>query len=200
MKTVKIAGKFWLEKNAADAYARARADGMPAGITSAGRTLAEQRQIYNDWRAGKMPNTPTVARPGNSRHETGRALDIPEPARSWMHKHGAKYGWKNPAWAKDQRSFEPWHFEFTPPDAVPGGVHFGGLTKTQVKALQAFLGKNFPAYARAISPPRAPAVDGIAGPHTVAWLKEFQRRTGLSPDGIPGPKTRKKLAQYGLKL
>ena len=44
-----------------------------------------------------MPGTPTVAKPGTSRHETGRAIDVPEPTRAWLHRTGAEYGWTNPA-------------------------------------------------------------------------------------------------------
>lgn len=34
-----------------------------------------------------------------------------------------------------------------------------------------------------------PAVDGIFGPSTQTYVKEFQSRAGLSPDGIVGPQT-----------
>jgi lysozyme family protein len=41
------------------------------------------------------------------------------------------------------------------------------------------------------------AIDGIKGPGTTAALKRFQRRAGLTPDGIPGSATRKALGRYG---
>lgn len=44
-------------------------------ITSALRTYAEQKKLYDDWLAGRF-NTPHVATPGTSLHESGRALDL----------------------------------------------------------------------------------------------------------------------------
>ena len=38
-------------------------------------------------------------------------------------------------------------------------------------------------------------VDGVAGPLTIGALNDFQRKNGLVPDGICGPKTREKLMQ-----
>src|SRR4051812_8528089 len=41
------------------------------------------------------------------------------------------------------------------------------------------------------------AVDGLKGPTTRAAIMRFQRRAGLTPDGIPGAQTRKALGRYG---
>ena len=41
------------------------------------------------------------------------------------------------------------------------------------------------------------AIDGVKGPGTTAAIERFQRRAGLTPDGIPGPATRKALGRYG---
>lgn len=111
----KIVGKHWLDKGPAESYSRMIADGLPSGITSAGRTYAEQKKLYDDWKAGRFQTSGAVSAPGSkwSLHEKGNAIDVPEPARAWMHKHGAKYGWINPAWAKNKRgNYEPWHFEY----------------------------------------------------------------------------------------
>ena len=43
----------------------------------------------------------------------------------------------------------------------------------------------------------AGAIDGVKGPGTTAAIKRFQRRAGLTPDGIPGTATRKALGRYG---
>src|SRR5690242_15229571 len=43
----------------------------------------------------------------------------------------------------------------------------------------------------------AGAIDGLKGPGTTAAIKRFQRRAGLTPDGIPGTKTRQALGRYG---
>jgi len=52
-----------------------------------------------------------------------------------------------------------------------------------VKQLQARLNAWFPTYSRLV-------VDGDFGPATEAVVKEFQRRSGLTADGIVGPLTR----------
>jgi hypothetical protein len=44
------------------------------------------------------------------------------------------------------------------------------------------------------------AVDGIAGPRTVAATKAFQRRAGLPVDGRAGPRTRRALGPLGMPL
>jgi len=109
-----IAGNHWLEARAASEYRAMLRDGCPPGITEAGRTYAYQAQLYWRWKVGLL-NAPSVARPGSSLHEKGIALDLPEPARSWVRTHGAKYGWR-----ADRVPGEPWHFEFTaPPTLAP---------------------------------------------------------------------------------
>jgi len=44
------------------------------------------------------------------------------------------------------------------------------------------------------------AVDAVLGPKTRAALKTFQRRAGLPPDGVPGPRTRRALGPLGHPL
>jgi peptidoglycan hydrolase-like protein with peptidoglycan-binding domain len=46
-------------------------------------------------------------------------------------------------------------------------------------------------------PGRYLLVDGIFGRQTEAWVKEFQRRTGLSQTGVVNRTTLTKLRQYG---
>jgi peptidoglycan hydrolase-like protein with peptidoglycan-binding domain len=43
-------------------------------------------------------------------------------------------------------------------------------------------------------------VDGVAGPETVAATRAFQRRVGLRPDGLAGPRTRAALGPLGQPL
>lgn len=112
MERVYVEPGRWLSPDAADAYNRMRHDGMPAGITSAGRTEAEQRAMYNAWVAGGKKHPPSVAKPGTSKHEGGNAIDLPKAAADWAHKNGSKYGFTNPSWAKRKETLEPWHFEF----------------------------------------------------------------------------------------
>lgn len=95
----------WLSPLAAAAYEACRRDGMPGGcVSDAGRTYAEQEAMYADYLAGKL--TATAARPGTSKHETGTAIDLAEPARAWMRARGGSYGW-----IADRVANEPWHFE-----------------------------------------------------------------------------------------
>lgn len=62
----------------------------------------------------------------------------------------------------------------------------------QVRRLQRGLNKSFPAYSKL-------RVDGIYGPATERAVREFQRRSGLSVDGVVGRNTRKELGKYGIK-
>lgn len=114
-----IGGGFWLDAPAATAYAAMRRDGCPEGITSAGRTFAEQAALYarylRDLATGRKP--PRQASPpgsARSKHEKGTALDLPEPARAWVRNHGSAYGWY-----ANQVKGEPWHFEFLGATTTP---------------------------------------------------------------------------------
>lgn len=61
-----------------------------------------------------------------------------------------------------------------------------GATGPAVRELQTQLARRYPAYRHAHG---ALAVDGDFGPRTEAWVRELQRRSGLTADGIAGPKT-----------
>lgn len=65
----------------------------------------------------------------------------------------------------------------------------------RVKKLQAGLNKAFPAYSRF-----AGNGDGKFGPYTAQVVREFQRRSGLKPDGVVGPTTIKALRKHGINL
>ncbi|GEL95350.1 M15 family metallopeptidase [Cellulomonas composti] len=129
MDTATITPGHWLRADAAASYARMRAAGMPAGITSAGRTYAEQVAIFTslysqvntgrdyqrwdgrDWWRKNDGGTGYAAPPGTSTHETGVSLDLPEPARAWVRAHGVAYGWRH-----DTVRGEPWHMTYYPGD------------------------------------------------------------------------------------
>jgi peptidoglycan hydrolase-like protein with peptidoglycan-binding domain len=66
-----------------------------------------------------------------------------------------------------------------------------GFTNTQIPGLQVAL--------RAHGLYAGP-IDGIAGPGTVAAVRRFQRRAGLTVDGIPGMRTRIALGELGRPL
>lgn len=102
---VYIDGTHRLAEGAWESYARMIADGCPTGhITSAHRTYEEQAELYAAYKAGT--GNP-ANKPGTSVHETGNALDVGEPARSWIRAHGSPYGWDGPYLRR-----EPWHFEY----------------------------------------------------------------------------------------
>ena len=79
--------------------------------------------------------------------------------------------------------------------AAPSGV------RVDVRKWQRWLRDSFPAYRAAVSVRKGEliGVDGDFGPQTKAWTKEFQRRTGLEADGIPGPRTRAKAESMGYR-
>jgi hypothetical protein len=62
-----------------------------------------------------------------------------------------------------------------------------------IKHLQGRLNDIFPSYSRLKE-------DGIFGPKLEAVIREFQRRTNLTPDGEIGPKTRAMLKRFGITL
>jgi hypothetical protein len=61
-----------------------------------------------------------------------------------------------------------------------------GATGPKVTQLQELLNRAYPAYSHL-------SVDGQFGPATDAVVREFQRRSGLDPDGIVGPATAARL-------
>lgn len=205
-----------LSKGALDSYNRMRKAGCPAGVTSATRSTAEQERIflsryrlqatgsgkfgdvkiYKGKRYVRHSAAGDVAVPGTSRHESGRALDLPEPARAWVRKHGAAYGW-----IKDIVRGEPWHFEYQAgrdtkrpkPKAPAKSALNRGDTGDRVRMLQRGMNETFPAYSKL-------ATDSIFGAATEQVVREFQRRVGLVVDGIVGPATQAALAKHGIKL
>lgn len=96
----------WLDAPAAESYKRMLAAGCPAGgITDAGRTNAEQWEMWQLYLAGKLKAT--AAYPGTSKHETGRALDLDDGALAWVRAWGKPFGW-----IPDRVANEPWHLEY----------------------------------------------------------------------------------------
>lgn len=70
-----------------------------------------------------------------------------------------------------------------------------GSEGADVKRLQSELNRVFPGY-----PGPKLVVDGDFGKNTEDDVQEFQRRAGLNPDGVVGPKTRAKLKSMGVRL
>jgi len=74
-----------------------------------------------------------------------------------------------------------------------------GDSGEEVRWIQNFFRSTFPAYRDSVRymPGYLIVPDGKFGPQTVAWVKEFQRRTSLTQDGIVGPATMAKLRKFG---
>lgn len=104
-----------LSPEAAASWKRMVAAGMPdAGLTSSTRSLARQRELYANrgkpgWPkyAAHPDESKHVWRPADKRDRGGRAVDVNDPTRSWLVKHGRAHGWHRPF-----ASVEPWHFEY----------------------------------------------------------------------------------------
>lgn len=95
-----------------DAMIRAaRADGVTIRLTDSYRTYAQQVEL-------KKRKPREAAEPGHSRHGWGLAFDIAvggygSAAYKWLAANGARFGFANPAWARQGGSKpEPWHWEF----------------------------------------------------------------------------------------
>lgn len=83
------------------------------------RTYAQQKDLYDRWKAGTF-SAPSVAYPGTSLHETGRALDVydsgPAPGvttagnvrSNWLRNNAARYGFSPTGYGFS----EPWHIEY----------------------------------------------------------------------------------------
>jgi len=81
--------------------------GIDLGLVSGFRSVAQQRALFRAWRKGRGNR---AARPGESNHQSGRALDIAvttEPgAVEWLESNGALFGFKRTV------KSEPWHWEY----------------------------------------------------------------------------------------
>jgi len=92
-------GRGWLRADAAASLRRVdRQIGHPLDINEAGRTNAQQWEMWNKY------GSPRAAYPGTSTHETGIAIDTDERLVDVL----AENGWHRPY------DFEPWHFLYVP--------------------------------------------------------------------------------------
>lgn len=144
-----------------------KATGYDLLITDAYRTYAQQKSLYDRWKAGTF-SAPSVAYPGTSLHETGRALDLRDSGSTpgvtvsgnvrsnWIRNNAAKYGFKPSGYGFR----EPWHVEYAGDpwratghgsSPAPTKANTSADNKTKIKAIQAAV--------------RA-TPDGISGPDT----------------------------------
>ena len=81
-----------------------------------------------------------------------------------------------------------------PSSFLPSRGYFTkGDTSENVAKIASFMRKTFPSYTS------SKALGPVYGPNLIAAIKEFQRRTGLTPDGSVGPITLAKLCEYGFR-
>lgn len=73
------------------------------------------------------------------------------------------------------------------------GYFMKGDKHPNVAKIADFMYKTFPAYTN------KKALGDYYGNYIIASIKEFQKRTGLTPDGCTGPITLSKLQQYGFE-
>ncbi len=114
IKVIAVDGRP-LELATANAYwamqlAAAR-DGVTLQIFSGFRSHADQSYFYRCFRTCSCNACNPAARPGYSKHQSGRALDIAQwiGVRPWLVKNARRFGF----YATVRR--EPWHWEFRPP-------------------------------------------------------------------------------------
>lgn len=157
----------YLEQPAKDALLAALADkpGTAMQINSMLRTVAQQYLLYQ-WYLSNQCGIGLAAKPGNSNHETGVALDV-QQYNTWkaaLSAHGFK-------WYGDA---DPVHFDYV----GPGAVNYKG---TDVLALQMLWNKNHPE--------DVIDEDGAYGPQTEARLKKSPAEGfAIGPDcKAPGP-------------
>lgn len=81
-------------------------------VRSSYRGYNKQKRLYESMPAGM------AARPGNSKHGIGIAVDLCDgvqressPQFKWLEDNSEKYGWIHPKWAYSS-PYEPWHWEF----------------------------------------------------------------------------------------
>jgi hypothetical protein len=81
-------------------------DGVDLRIESGFRTAEEQRELFRAWRRGRGNK---AARPGESNHQSGRALDLAVQSKGafeWLEANAATFRFKRTV------KGEPWHWEY----------------------------------------------------------------------------------------
>lgn len=148
---------LFLEQPARDKLAAALSanPGKHLSISSMLRTAAQQFLLYRWYQTGRCGIT-LAAKPGNSNHETGLAIDVSEYSswKSIFTAHGFKW----------LGSADPWHFDYV----GAGAVSHKGL---DVKAFQRLWNRN--------NPGDKISEDGAWGPMTEARMK------ASPPNGFP---------------
>lgn len=193
---------------------RAYYEGINIRITAGHRTHAEQQRLYNQGRFGNPGNIVTNARPGESIHNFGLAIDyvlVDEKDtdafwtvnKQWRRVAaiGKQLGFQ---WGGDWKSFRDYpHLDLQRGmslanlragklpslPAVPTRPYLGqGDTGSEVSAMQSALNRaGF-----------TTDVDGTFGQGTESALREFQSANGLTVDGLYGAAAKRMLGSSNM--
>lgn len=107
--------------------AAAAKDGIELRIESGFRTVDEQRELYHAWRQGRGNK---AALPGQSNHQSGRALDIVVRKKTyeWLEANAATFRFKRTV------KGEPWHWEYVDaPTARDPSIRIAKVKKSKAK-------------------------------------------------------------------
>ncbi|MGI8316699.1 peptidoglycan-binding protein [Halobacillus mangrovi] len=192
-------------EKAAQLISIAYMEGIFVQISSGYRSLEEQARLYGKGRPsyrwngknyGRSGSIVTYAKPGESIHNKGRAIDfflvtkdgqtaLWKVDKNW-HRVGAIGKSLGFTWGGDWKSFKDYpHLELAH-DSSSSAVLKRGDRGEEVKNLQrqlSELGYSLGGY----------GVDGSFGKITDSAVRAFQKNAGIKVDGIAGPITRKKL-------
>lgn len=108
-----------------------------------------------------------------------------------------KATWWNKAWLKTEKATVTKAPATKTPVSATYPVLSLGSKGVAVRNLQSGLMKTFPAYAGPIR--TSGGADGSYGNATAGVVGEFQRRTGLTPDKVCGPRTWTQLGKFGIR-
>lgn len=199
-----------LVRPAAQALARAYKDIVAEGghlyISDMFRTAAQQQKAHEDWKTGRKTAFSPPA--GGSVHEGARAIDIDAFDTGIGHKRVREilnsHGWVN---IVDTLSGpECWHYEFRGDkwEQVRQEKGYRAMAEGMIEAIGNKVtrpDKEEAAHIRWVQESlnrlmgMRLEVDGILGERTRETVREFQRRTGLLVDGIPGPITSRRIRE-----
>ena len=167
-----------------EAKRRAGVTLLPNGPRSSYRSFGQQQYFWKVYQRGGN----VAARPGTSNHGWGRAVDVRTPAMAaFIRRHGRRYGW---SWDEGRRVGEWWHFRYlggyrgADPGVDPALPTLkAGARGKAVRELQEHLSRKGYKLAHTHEFDAA----------TQAAVVHYQRRKGLTADGVVGPLTWQRL-------
>lgn len=141
-----------IQKPLADMFDAAKHEGFDLMVASGFRSYELQQTYFTSYSQtyGEAEATKFSARPGESEHQTGLAVDISlvsrecyldvcfgeKPAGKWLAAHAYEYGFtlRYPADKTNitQYQYEPWHFRFVGKD-LARALHDSGLTLDEAR-------------------------------------------------------------------